>query len=284
MRRASLFAGCPFVQTASDTATSPSDYAAEADEFRRQGYLILRGLASPETVAAMQRTTLDDLTQHVPPIEYEADLRYPGAPESFDAAGGRTARRLKQAMMRSPVFLDWLTQPQILGRLQAVLGPHVVCPLAHHNCIMTKQPEYSSDTGWHQDIRYWSFQRPELINLWIALGRERPENGGLWVIPGSHGLSFQSRMFDDEKFFRTELPENAALIASRKPVELNAGDVLMFHCLTLHSASRNHTSEPKLSVVFTFRAGDNPPKAGSRSAATPELLLTPGAMPDGGST
>lgn len=251
--------------------------AEDVARFARDGYLIAPGLADADTLEEMRRITAEGLARHLPPIEYEADLHYPGAPESRAAAGGQTARRLKQAMTRGPVFLEWIMHPEVLGRLQQLLGPQVVCPLAHHNCIMTKQPEFSSDTGWHQDIRYWSFPKPELVSAWIALGEEHPENGGLLVIPGSHRLVYQPRQFDAEKFFRADLPENAALIASRAPVLMHPGDVLFFHCLTLHAASRNRTTEPKLSVVFTFRGGDNRPLAGTRSAASPELVLTPGA-------
>ena len=82
-------------------------------------------------------------------------------------------------------------------------------------------------------------------------------------------------MFDQEKFFRTDRPENLPLLAEAQPAELNAGDVLLFHCLTLHSATRNQTHDPKMSVVFTFRGGDNRPRPGTRSAASPELNLTP---------
>ena len=57
---------------------------------------------------------------------------------------------------------------------------------AHHNCVMTKNPGYSSETHWHQDIRYWSFQQPELVSVWTALGREHKGNGCLRVLPGSH--------------------------------------------------------------------------------------------------
>jgi phytanoyl-CoA hydroxylase len=141
---------------------------------------------------------------------------------------------------------------------------------------MTKQPKYSSETGWHQDIRYWSFQRPELINTWIALGHERRENGCLQVIPGSHTLILDRDRLDDALFFRSDLPENQRLIQMKQFVTLAPGDVLFFHCRTLHAASRNATNETKYSAVFTFRSSDNPPIAGSRSSALPELILTPG--------
>ena len=73
------------------------------------------------------------------------------------------------------------------------------------------------------------------------------------------------------------VPENQAVIATKIPVELRPGDVLFFHCLTLHAATRNFTTAPKWSVVFTFRPADNAPISGTRSAESPELMLTPGA-------
>ncbi|NNJ26974.1 hypothetical protein LzC2_30710 [Planctomycetes bacterium LzC2] len=100
-------------------------------------------------------------------------------------------RRLKNAFARGPVFTRLLTSEPVRTRLGQLIAPgetnpEVIVPLAHHNCVMTKQPRFSSDTGWHQDVRYWSFARPDLVNLWIALGDETPENGCLRVIPGTH--------------------------------------------------------------------------------------------------
>lgn len=249
---------------------------AEVEYFQREGYVVVRGLVAEADLARMRQITERGLREEIPPVEYEAELRYPGAPESLQAVGGRTIRRLKQAHSRDFLFVEWLLGPEILGRLQQLLGPNIVCPLAHHNCIMTKQPQFSSMTGWHQDIRYWSYQRAELVNVWIALGNERPENGCLQVIPGSHTLSLDRSRFNDELFFRTDLPENQPLIATKKYVELAPGDVLFFHCKTLHAASHNSTQETKYSVVFTFRSADNPPLPDTRSSALPELLLTPG--------
>ena len=263
--------------TASLVSPSLQFSQIELEDFLRDGYIVVRGLVSKADVHKMRHVTEIGLRDHVEPVEYEAELRYPGAPPSTTAEGGRTIRRLKQANSRSFLFTEWMMRPEILNRLQQLLGPQVVCPLAHHNCIMTKQPRYSSETGWHQDIRYWSFQRPELINIWIALGTERPENGCLQVIPGSHKIVLDRNRLDDDLFFRSDLPENQALIETKKFVSLEPGDVLFFHCRTLHAASRNTTNETKYSAVFTFRSADNLPLPGTRSTSLPELLLTPGA-------
>ncbi len=246
----------------------------EVEQFSREGYVIARNIADETLRLEMQRVTLEGLGREIGPLEYEADLHYPGAPESRDMPGGRTVRRLKNALGRHPAFCEWLAQPSLVNRLRQLLGPELVIPLAHHNCIMTKQPEFSSDTGWHQDIRYWSFTRPELVSVWLALGPETKQNGCLRLIPGTHRMTFERHRFDDDLFLREGVAENVPLIESQIPAELEPGDVLFFHCRTFHAASRNYTPDPKFSVVFTVRPADNPPLPGTRSASMPELLIS----------
>jgi phytanoyl-CoA hydroxylase len=245
----------------------------ELAEFESTGLFVVRGMADVETRRQIMDCVHAALAGDPGPAEYEADLHYPGAPQSRSAAGGNTIRRLKEAFTRHSVFTRFLGSHAVSSRLKQILGPRIVMPLAHHNCIMTKQPCYSSETGWHQDIRYWSFERPELVSIWVALGRETPENGCLYVIPGTHKQSFVRERLDHEQFLRPDVPENAALIAQKVAVPLEAGDVLFFHARTFHAAGRNLTEETKYSAVFTFRAADNPPKPGTRSSSMPELLL-----------
>ena len=256
-----------------DRPQPPLFSGAEREAFARNGYFIVRGLADQALCHAMRTVANEHLTRRIEPVELETDLHYPGAPASAESAGGKTIRRLLQAQGRHPVFTRWLTSAALTGRLHQLLGPKVIMPLAHHNCIMTKQPHYSSETGWHQDIRYWSFERPELITAWLALGNEIPENGGLKIIPGTHHLYFDASRLDAGSFLRNDLAENQALIDTHIDVMLQAGDVLFFHCRTLHAAGRNRTEELKPSVVFTFRPADNLPLPGTRSTSLPELLI-----------
>ena len=235
--------------------------------------MIARGLAGGDWATRILQVTREHLERELPPVELETDVHYPGAPESVDQPGGRTIRRLKQAHSRDIVFTEWICHLPLVRRLTQLLGPGVVMPLAHHNCVMTKQPHHSSDTRWHRDIRFWNFTTPDLVSVWLALGNEYPQNGGLFVIPGSHKIDFKPSQLDKNLFFREDVAENQPLLDSAVPVELSAGDVLFFDARTLHSASRNNTSQSKFSAVFTFRSAGNPPIPESRSAAAGEVVL-----------
>jgi phytanoyl-CoA hydroxylase len=243
-------------------------------DFRANGLVIARGLAQAEVCARILGVVQADLAAEAAPIEYEAQLHYPGAPPSLDAPGGHTARRLLQACTRDPLLREWGTSLSIAIRVRQLLGAHAALCQAHHNCVMTKQPRYSSVTGWHQDMRYWSFQRPELVSVWLALGAERPENGGLSFIPGTHLMELAPDRLDAALFLREDLADNRDLIARRVTPLLEPGDVVFFHCRTFHAAGANRTGQTKFSLVFTYHALDNLPLPESRSASLPPIPLS----------
>jgi phytanoyl-CoA hydroxylase len=240
---------------------------------REHGFVVVPGLVSPQRCEAMRRAAQQQLIKAEAPLEFEADLQYPGAPDSKDALGGQTARRLLDAYMRDPLFAEWATSPDVRGWMELYFGETPYLSRAHHNCVMTKHPTYGSLTGWHRDVRYWGFERDDLVSAWVALGNETVENGALWFVPESHKLRFTSERFDEGKFFRSDLPENEVLIRSAVSPALNAGDVVFFHCNTLHSAGKNLTDRVKFSLVYTYHGASNAPLPGTRSASKPEVPL-----------
>jgi len=246
-----------------------------ASDFAQDGYVIRRGLLSRGEVDALIERIDNSLNPALAPVEFEADVHYPGAPASRWAEGGQTPRRLLHAYGRDELFRECAKHPEIVNTLINLMGTNeIMLSQNHHNCIMTKHPGYSSLTSWHQDIRYWRFDRPELVSTWLALGSETVENGALLVIPGSHTLDIEPGRFDAALFLRDDLDENAELLATAVPVELEAGDVLFFHSRTLHAAGPNKSSTVKRSVVFTYHASDNEAIPQTRSAVYEDIKVS----------
>lgn len=245
----------------------------QVELLRQHGFVVVPGLLPAERCEAIKQAARAELVQLQGPVELEADLRYPGAPQSHAAPGGNTVRRLLDAYARNALYRQWATSTAIRNWMELYFGEHVALSRAHHNCMMTKHPTYGSLTGWHRDVRYWAFEREDLVSVWLALGTETVENGALWFVPGSHAVDFAPERFDEAKFFRADVPENAALISTAVSPVLNPGDVVFFHCNTLHSAGKNLTDDVKFSLVFTYHGVSNAPVPGTRSAAKPEVPL-----------
>lgn len=246
---------------------------AQVAFFREQGYLLLKGMVPDALRERLLAVTQDHLQRAVAPLEYEAEVGYEGAPASLEAEGGRTARRLRAAWQRDPVYREWAADQQLVAMLHQLFEEPVCLTLAHHNCIMTKHPAFGTATGWHRDIRYWSFPRNELISVWLALGAETPENGALKFIPGSHKLKLQPEQMDELDFLRPDVAANQALFAQGIALSLAPGDVVLFHSGLFHAAGRNDSEQVKCSAVFAYHGKSNPPLPGTRSAASEDVAL-----------
>lgn len=246
---------------------------SQIDTFKQQGYLILPRQIDANACQNMLTITKDHLDRAVAPLEYEADVGYEGAPASLESIGGRTIRRLRDAWHRDPAFQAFASDPAILTALRQLLGEGVCTTLAHHNSIMTKHPTFGTATGWHRDIRYWSFPSNNLISVWLALGPENANNGGLSFIPGSHRWQLQPEQMDDLDFLRPDFPANQALIQQGISLDLQAGDVILFHSGLFHSAGRNNTDQTKCSVVFAYHGQSNQPITGTRSSQSEDIFL-----------
>ena len=253
--------------------------AQQLEQFQSDGYLVIRQLVPQSVCETMTAVAHAHLQAAQMPLEYETELGYPGAPASFDAPGGKTIRRLRGAYQRDACFRDWALDAAQIERVMQLLNEPAVLTLAHHNCVMTKHPHFGTATGWHRDIRYWSFAKPDLVIAWLALGLENGQTGGLRFIPGSHNLDIAPHRLDSLDFLRPEVAENLALFASGVQLDLDRGDVVLFHSKLFHAAGRNDSEAIKMSVAFAYRGVSNAPVEGSRSAAAGEVGLSDGVTP-----
>jgi phytanoyl-CoA hydroxylase len=245
----------------------------QIDRLRDNGYVVVPAFTPAEELARLNEVARTQLAARSGPLELEADLQYPGAPPSHSSLGGETVRRLLDVYSRDPALARCATAIRLREWMEAYFGEDVLLSRAHHNCLMTKHPLYGSMTGWHRDIRFWSFEREDLVSVWLALGEETIHNGALWLVPGSHTMAFDSDRFDGARFFHPDREDNAKIIHMAESPHLMPGDALFFHCNTLHSAGKNQSDAVKFSLVYTYHGRTNPPKPGTRSASTPEVEL-----------
>jgi len=250
-----------------------SSCQAQIGRLRDTGYVVVPRFVPADGLAKLNEVAKAQLAARADPLELEADLQYPGAPPSRTADGGATVRRLLDAYVRDPVFAQCGTAPGLREWMETYFGESALMSRAHHNCLMTKHPLYGSLTGWHRDIRYWSFEREDLVSVWVALGEETIDNGALWFVPGSHRMTFAADRYDEAKFFRADRGDNAEIIRAAESPRLASGDAVFFHCNTLHSAGKNLSDAVKLSLVYTYHGRSNAPLEGTRSTSKSEVRL-----------
>ena len=254
----------------------------QLETFETKGYLLLRKFADAELCDTIRDIAIAHLKHRVPPIETESEYVGKSKEERENISDGGaekleeqiTVRRLRQVYHRDIVFRRWMESEKIRPILRQVLGEDPVITIAHHNSIMTKMPYVSTETSWHQDIRYWRFENDSLVSVWLALDEENDENGVLEFIPGSHRMSLMPDQFDEKEYFLEDAAGSRPLVKTKEQSILQKGDVVLFHSRLLHRANQNRTSSPKISFVYTVHGKSNHPIRGTRSDSYPEIALS----------
>lgn len=237
----------------------------QIQEFNDNGFLILKNFADKITCDKILEKAKYHLENKIKPIESEEEY-------TKHSQKNITVRRLKQVYQRENIFKEWMENKEIRPILKTLLKETPVLTLAHHNSIMTKMPKISSRTFWHQDRRYWHFENDNLISVWLSLDNENLENGLLEFIPASHKKVFAEESFDQYSNFLDDFPSNKELLKTRVHQNLNKGDVVLFHCKTLHHANKNDSDKVKISFVYTVRAETNKAEMNTRSDVK-EIIL-----------
>jgi ectoine hydroxylase-related dioxygenase (phytanoyl-CoA dioxygenase family) len=219
------------------------------DEIDARGYFLIRGLLPQDALSqalsdvAHILYSAQWLTRGNDPIERMAEIGAAcGDPdprfkqtyqevfnlESFHALGHHPA--LKK-VMRNLVGDNVLIHPKPIGRL---IFPHCERLVNHA----------------HQDFRFMNGDT-ECFTAWIPLHDCPTRLGPLRILEGSHRFGVQNH--DHENLHVPEIPEGAAQGGDWVGGDLNAGDVLIFHSLTVHAASPNVSDQMRISLDCRFQ-------------------------------
>jgi hypothetical protein len=92
---------------------------------------------------------------------------------------------------------------------------------------------------------------PECFTVWIPLHDCPIDVGPLQILEGSHRLGIIRH--EDENLHVPEIPAEAVTGGDWVGGPINAGDVLIFHSLTVHAASPNRSDRLRISMDCRFQ-------------------------------
>jgi Phytanoyl-CoA dioxygenase (PhyH) len=132
---------------------------------------------------------------------------------------------------------------KMLAGDQVLVHPKPIGRLIFPNCE-------SLTVHAHQDYRFMNGD-PECFTAWIPLHDCPLDEGPLQILEGSH----RSGVIDheDENLHVPEIPAEAVTDGDWVGGQINAGDVLIFHSLTVHAASANRSNRLRISMDCRFQ-------------------------------
>ncbi|MDP1602280.1 MAG: phytanoyl-CoA dioxygenase family protein [Legionella sp.] len=163
-------------------------------------------------------------------------------------------------------FCTWQNNPHYrevifnsaLGKIAAHLTQSERVRL-YHDHLLVKEPGTRQPTPWHQDQPYYNIAGRQNCSFWIPVDPIKRASSLEFVTGSHHGPWLMPRTFMDNQakwFPEGELTELPDINADRTkfPIvsfEMEPGDVLCFHMLTLHAA--RGVDEENRRRVFSVR-------------------------------
>ncbi len=224
---------------------SPEDI----DRWQRDGFVILEGFAKPDVLDAM-RARVIELVRIA-----DADGSIGDAyvvPETALADQPRPEERTSKVFRvhrNEPVFRAFAEDERLLDCVASLIGPNLDCFLSQ---FIFKRPT-ALGQPWHQDAFYFPFDRGPQVGVWLAVTDATPDNGPLWVLPGSHREAVHDVVPDKREhanFAYVEIVDHD--MATARPVLMKAGDLLLFHSHLMHRSTDNLASEERAAMVYHY--------------------------------
>lgn len=207
-------------------------HEGEIRDYRRDGYILIRGLFSGEEAATYR--------DHY--MRLREAGKYPGDFEGVDPSSEDPLKRYPRMIHMhrwDEVSLQWLIEPRLNAVMTSLLGSE---PLAAQTMLYFKPPG-ARGQALHQDQYYLRVKPGTCIAAWMALDRCDEANGCLMVVPGTHDLPLLCTESADTKKSFTDVTVPVPNELPVVPAIMDPGDVLFFHGQLIHGSYPNTTAD-----------------------------------------
>lgn len=221
----------------------------EIEAFWRDGVICVRQLYSPKWVALLT-TALDEIV---------------AAPSLSMGMAKREGKFHQEAFA-------WFTNDRI--RDFVLFGPsaHIAQQAFrsrkinfYYDQIFVKEEMSPDPTPWHHDFTFWPLQGDQIASLWTSMDTVDAESSSLEFVAGSHRWPQRFRAIAADGTDLTtgaQMDELPDMDVDRDKFnilswEVQPGDALLFHALTLHGAKGNRSSTTKRRAITTRWCGDD---------------------------
>jgi phytanoyl-CoA hydroxylase len=161
-----------------------------------------------------------------------------------------------------PALFEFCKHPKIVEYARSFCGSNVK---SIHTMFINKPPDVGTGTSrhpMHQDLHYFPMRPADrIVCAWAALEKINRDNGCLTVIPGSHRRypllphdypeweGGVNKMYHGVKV-------DQSVLDGRIHVEMEKGDVVLFHPLLIHGSGTNRTKGYRKAISCHYASSD----------------------------
>jgi len=210
----------------------------QIDQFHRDGFLVVRGMYSPEEMEEISRWTDEVATSPEKPGHYMMYF------EASKKDGSRIISRIEDFVSFHEGFARLITRRRMQQAVSDLFGEPAVL---FKDKINFKLP---GGDGFreHQDVQAgWDDYAKLHITAMVAIDETNAENGSVEMIPGMHKQGLLGKMW-------APLTDEDTAHAAYQPVHCKPGDAVFFDSYAPHRSLPNRTDQSRRVLYITFNA------------------------------
>ncbi len=207
----------------------------QARAWNEEGFFLLRNVIPAKQISA--------LIDAIDPFEQKTE-------QFLESRGGKMGISRSNELTftihlvaRSKIARDFTRSALFSNLCLDLLGPDV---RLYWDQAVYKKPGNPRDFPWHQDNGYNFVEPQDYLTCWIPLTDASVGNGCPWVIPGIHQQGTLNHWKTELGFECLDNPVGAV------PVEVKAGDIVVFSSLTPHRTGPNSTTDIRKAYICQY--------------------------------
>ncbi|XP_026725700.1 phytanoyl-CoA dioxygenase, peroxisomal-like [Trichoplusia ni] len=222
--------------------------------YKENGYIILKNVLCEADLAAITEE-YDKLFARKNQEKMESSWVGTDADDRKNSSEF-TVKGIHNLQYHHAVFSSFLFNKNLLDALEDVMETKNI--ILHHTKAHYKPPEKGAAYPMHQDYHYFPYEKDSMVAAFLHLDAAGPENGGLFVYPGSHKLGPQHDVGAIESNFHY-VDQAEFSLDKATPVIAGRGDVVVFSYLLVHGSPANTSSRPRRMLLLQAASADDTP-------------------------
>jgi len=210
----------------------------QIDQFHRDGFLVVRGMYSPEEMEEISRWTDEVASSPEKPGHYMMYF------EASKKDGSRIISRIEDFVSFHEGFAKLITRRRMAQAVSDLFGEPAVLFKDKINFKLPGGDGFKE----HQDVQAgWDDYAKLHITAMIAIDETNAENGSVEMIPGMHKKGLLGKMW-------APLTDEDTAHAAYQPVHCKPGDAVFFDSYAPHRSLPNKTDQSRRVLYITFNA------------------------------
>ena len=219
-------------------------------KFDKNGFYIARGVFNKDESFILEKE-FDKIIDQIKESGEDINAQWNSKLTSRTDPAGSSVLHTHNVQSYSNEMLKMVQDKRLLDITESLIGGNIIL---HHTKLFLKPPRRGSSFPLHQDWSYFPTKNNSMIAAVVHLSDSHRNMGRIRLVRGSHKMG-RIPNSDGHSFSKTI--HDTYKLEDSEAVDIQKGDVLFFHCCTLHGSNSNKSNKPRKTILIQLYSGND---------------------------